>query len=77
MPSSRRRSARPARSSRSTDGDSTKDGVYLFKVRAEETRTPEGSQLDELKSSAFSTWYIAQEGGRHIVRDETITGVAS
>ena len=37
------------------DDDTTKDGVYLFKVAAEETRTPEGRQLEQLKSSAFST----------------------
>ena len=41
------------------------DGVYLFKVVAEETRTPEGRQLEELKSTAFSKWYDAQEGGGH------------
>jgi parvulin-like peptidyl-prolyl isomerase len=56
------------------DDDATKDGVYLFKVAAEETRTPEGRQLEELKSTAFSSWYSLKKAGVTIERDETITG---
>ena len=33
------------------------DGTYLFKVLAEETRTPEGRQLEEIRSTAFGDWY--------------------
>ena len=48
------------------------DGTYLFKVLAEETRTPEGRQLEELKSTAFSRWYDAKKSAVVITRDETI-----
>jgi parvulin-like peptidyl-prolyl isomerase len=50
------------------------DGVYLFKVLAEETRTPEGRQLKELKSSAFSNWYNQKKAAADITRDPSITG---
>ena len=33
------------------------DGQYLFHVAGEEERTPEGRQLDEIRSRAFSAWY--------------------
>ena len=59
------------------DGDTTKDGVYLFKVAAEETRTPVGRQLDDLKSSAFSTWYTIKKTAAVIERDPSITGVTN
>jgi parvulin-like peptidyl-prolyl isomerase len=49
------------------------DGVYLFKVTAEETRTPEGRQLEELTSTAFSKWYDAKKGAATITRDPGIT----
>jgi parvulin-like peptidyl-prolyl isomerase len=52
------------------------DAVYLFKVLAEETRTPEGRQLDELKTSAFSNYYTKKKAAAVITRDPTITGVA-
>lgn len=45
------------------------DGLYLFKVTAEEVRTPEGSQLEELRASAFSDWYEAKKSAITIVRD--------
>jgi parvulin-like peptidyl-prolyl isomerase len=48
------------------------DGIYLFKVLAEETRTPEGRQLQELKSSAFSSWYDLKKASALITRDESI-----
>ena len=50
------------------------DGIYLFKVLAEETRTPEGRQLDQIKSSAFSNWYSQKKDAATITRDQTITG---
>jgi parvulin-like peptidyl-prolyl isomerase len=48
------------------------DGTYLFKVLSEETRTPEGRQLDELTSTAFSRWYDSKKSSVVITRDETI-----
>jgi parvulin-like peptidyl-prolyl isomerase len=53
------------------------DGLYLFKVLAEEVRTPEGRQLDELRSTAFSDWYTARKEAASIVRDDEFiaTGV--
>ena len=53
----------------SVDGD----GVYLFKVAAEETRTPEGRQLDALTSTAFSKWYDAKKSAATITRDPGIS----
>ena len=50
------------------------DGTYLFKVLGEETRTPEGKQLEELTSTAFSKWYDAKKSAALITRDEGITG---
>jgi parvulin-like peptidyl-prolyl isomerase len=53
------------------------DGLYLFKVLAEEVRTPEGRQLEELRSTAFSDWYTAKKEAATIVRDDEFiaTGV--
>lgn len=48
------------------------DGTYLFKVFAEEIRTPEGRQLEGLKSTAFSKWYDAKKTAATIERDERI-----
>ncbi len=59
------------------DGDTTKDGVYLFKVFAEETRTPVGRQLDDIKSSAFTTWYSLKKTAATIERDPSITGATT
>ena len=50
------------------------DGIYLYKVLAEETRTPEGKQLDQIKSSAFSNWYSQKKDAATITRDPTISG---
>ena len=48
------------------------DGIYLFEVLAEEVRTPDGRQLEELKSTAFSKWYDAKKSAAIIERDESI-----
>ncbi len=53
------------------------DGTYLFKVLAEETRTPEGRQLEELTSTAFSRWYDAKKSAVAITRDTSITDSAT
>jgi parvulin-like peptidyl-prolyl isomerase len=52
------------------------DGLYLFKVLAEETRTPEGTQLQQIKASAFSNWYAQKKGAVVIERDPTFAGLA-
>jgi parvulin-like peptidyl-prolyl isomerase len=50
------------------------DGLYLFKVIAEEVRTPEGSQLEELRSTAFSDWYTDKKDAADIFRDPSVAG---
>ena len=50
------------------------DGIYLFKVLAEEVRTPDGRQLEQLRASAFSDWYTAKKDAAVIVRDSSATG---
>jgi parvulin-like peptidyl-prolyl isomerase len=45
------------------------DGLYLYKVLGEEVRTPEGRQLEELRSTAFSDWYGDKKGAAKIERD--------
>jgi parvulin-like peptidyl-prolyl isomerase len=52
------------------------DGLYLFKVFAEEVRTPEGRQLEDIKASAFSNWYSAKKAATTIERDPTFAGLA-
>jgi len=37
------------------------DGLHLYKVLAEEVRTPEGRQLEEIRASAFADWYEAKK----------------
>ncbi|HJW21832.1 MAG TPA: peptidylprolyl isomerase [Candidatus Limnocylindrales bacterium] len=49
------------------------DGVYLFKVLAEETRTPSADQISTFKSSGFSTWYQQQKNAATITRDAAST----
>jgi parvulin-like peptidyl-prolyl isomerase len=49
------------------------DGTYLFKVLAEEVRTPEGRQLEQIRDSAFSDWYQLKKDAVTIERDEQIT----
>jgi parvulin-like peptidyl-prolyl isomerase len=46
----------------------TNDGTYLFKVLAEETRTPDAKQIDMFKSSGFSNWYNAKKNAADIQR---------
>jgi parvulin-like peptidyl-prolyl isomerase len=50
------------------------DGTYLFKVLGEEVRTPEGRQLETLRSNAFGDWYNAKKDAAEIVRDESFAG---
>jgi parvulin-like peptidyl-prolyl isomerase len=53
------------------------DGVYLFKVLGEETRTPEGRQLETIKSTAFNNWYQSHKSAATITRDPTISPPAT
>jgi parvulin-like peptidyl-prolyl isomerase len=51
------------------------DGIYILKVLAEETRTPEGDQKQELEDNAFNNWYAAQKKGFNVTRETpTSTG---
>jgi parvulin-like peptidyl-prolyl isomerase len=36
-------------------------GLYLYLVREEQSRKPDGAQLDTLKASAFQNWYDAEK----------------
>jgi parvulin-like peptidyl-prolyl isomerase len=47
----------------------TSSGYYLFLVRDEQTRTPDGDQLTTLKGSAFNNWYAAQKAAATITPD--------
>ncbi len=44
------------------------DGLYLYKVLEEETRTPQGRQLEQLRSTAFNDWYTEKKDAAEIVR---------
>lgn len=44
------------------------DGTYLFKVLAEENRTPDAQQIDMFKSTGFSNWYNAKKNAADIQR---------
>jgi parvulin-like peptidyl-prolyl isomerase len=46
------------------------DGHYLYKILKEETRTPEGRQLEEIRASAFSDWYQEKKDAAQIDRDD-------
>ena len=48
------------------------DGQYLFHVAAEEERTPEGRQLDEIRSRAFSAWYEPKKAAVEVVRSPDV-----
>jgi parvulin-like peptidyl-prolyl isomerase len=50
------------------------DGAYLFKVSAEEQRTPEGRQLDEIRTRVFSDWYDPKKAAVKVERDPALTG---
>ena len=48
------------------------DGQYLFLVKSEEERAPEGRQLEEIRSRLFSDWYQPKKDAMTITRDEQI-----
>ncbi len=43
--------------------------LYLFLVREEQTRKPDGDQLETLRSGAFQNWYSAERAKADIKRD--------
>ncbi len=49
------------------------DGEYLFEVTAEEERTPEGRQLEQLSARAFADWYELKKASVQVTRDPQIT----
>ena len=53
------------------------DGLYLFLVNQEETRTPDANQTATLKATVFPDWYSTQKAGFDITRDPAITGSAT
>jgi parvulin-like peptidyl-prolyl isomerase len=52
------------------------DGDYLFQVVKEEVRTPEGRQLDAIRSRAFADWYKPKKDAVVVERDEDILNAA-
>ncbi len=53
------------------------DGSYLFQVVAEEERTPEGRQLEEIRARAFADWYEGKKAAVVIERDEEFLNAAA
>lgn len=49
------------------------DGTYLFKIEAEQTRTPDATQIATFKASGFSNWYQQQKAGATITREAAST----
>jgi parvulin-like peptidyl-prolyl isomerase len=54
-----------------SDVVTTDSGLYLYYVREEQTRKPEGAQLDTLKATAFQNWYDAEKLKADITPDLT------
>lgn len=48
------------------------DGQYLFLVKDEQERTPEGRQLDAIRTRLFSDWYQPKKDAAKVERDEQI-----
>ena len=44
------------------------EGVYLWKVAAEEMRDPSTDQVATFKSSAFTNWYALKKAAADIIR---------
>jgi parvulin-like peptidyl-prolyl isomerase len=48
--------------------DIANDGDYLWKVLAEETKTPDAEQIKTFKDSGFTNWYSNKKAGATITR---------
>jgi parvulin-like peptidyl-prolyl isomerase len=53
------------------------DGQYLFRVTKEEERTPEGRQLAEIRSRAFSDWYTPKKDAVVVERSPDVLNPAA
>lgn len=53
------------------------DGGYLYFVAAEEERTPEGRQLEEIRSRVFTDWYQPKKDAVTIERDPEVASGAA
>ncbi|MFP5343167.1 MAG: peptidylprolyl isomerase [Candidatus Limnocylindria bacterium] len=51
------------------------DGLYLYEILAEEQRTPEGRQLEEIRATAFADWYAPKKEAVAIDRDPSLSGL--
>jgi parvulin-like peptidyl-prolyl isomerase len=45
------------------------DGIYLFKVTAENTAAPDADQLATIKANSFNNWYSGKKAAVKITRD--------
>jgi parvulin-like peptidyl-prolyl isomerase len=50
------------------------EGIHLFLVTKEETRTPDAEQAETLENEAFSNWYQAKKTAFVITRDDSFVG---
>lgn len=55
----------------------TGDGVYLWLVSAQETRTPDATQAAAIRSKGFASWYAAQKATFAITRAPGIAGAGT
>jgi parvulin-like peptidyl-prolyl isomerase len=53
------------------------EGLYLYKVLDEQTRTPDAKQIAAFKDSGFSNWYALKKSAATITRDPSLTSTAS
>ena len=53
------------------------DGTYIFRVNAEETRTPSEDQANLLRGSVFADWYATEKDAFEVTRDPVIAGLTS
>jgi parvulin-like peptidyl-prolyl isomerase len=50
------------------------EGIYIFRVNGEETRTPSEEQANQLRSTIFADWYATEKDAFDVTRDPGITG---
>lgn len=50
------------------------DGLYIYKITAEEMRLPDADQVKVIEGSAFSNWYTARKNESTITREYQSTG---